>query len=184
MKVVVLYESIYGNTHAVADCISDGLRAAGADVDVVHVSDCEHGAVLEADLVVVGGPTHVRAMPRPSTRKAAADRATTRHQVSEPTARQDGLREWFDTMVDAHGIAAAAFDTRQDAARVLTGQASLGIRSRLRARGFRMIAPPESFLVDKQPQLLAGETDRAVQWGRTIAGLGLSRSEAMPRRGA
>jgi Flavodoxin len=184
MKVVVLYESMYGDTHTVADCIAEGLRATGADVDVVHVSDCEPGAVRAADLIVVGGPTHVRAMPRPSTRKAAVDRANTRHQVSEPTARRDGLREWFDTMASAHGTPAAAFDTRQDAARVLTGQASLGIRNRLRARGFRMVAAPESFLVDKQPQLLAGETDRAKDWGRTIAELSLSRPAAMPRSGA
>jgi Flavodoxin len=184
MKVVVLYESMYGNTHRVADCIAEGLRATGADVDVVHVSDCESGPMCAADLVVVGGPTHIRAMPRASTRKAAVDRAAARHQVLEPPVRQDGLREWFDTIVDAHGTAAAAFDTRQDAARVLTGQACLGIRNRLRARGFHMIAPPESFLVDKQPQLLAGETDRAAEWGRTIAGLGLSRSEAVPGVGA
>jgi hypothetical protein len=182
MKALVVYESMYGNTHEVAEHIAAGLRTAGVKADVVHVHDCVEDAVLASDLLVVGGPTHIHTMPGPRSRKAAVDRATATHQELEPAAAGDGLREWFDaivgasSIVDVRDIAAAAFDTRQDAPRALTGQASRRIRSELLRRGFRVVAPPESFLVDKRPRLLAGEAERAAQWGEAIAEVCASRS--------
>ena len=38
MEVLVVYESVYGNTHAIADAIADGARTRGADVVVKPVS--------------------------------------------------------------------------------------------------------------------------------------------------
>jgi hypothetical protein len=169
MKAVVVYESMYGNTHEVAAHVAEGLRAAGAEVDLVHLGAASDELVRSADLLVVGGPTHAHAMTRATTRKAAVDQASAHDLVVEPDAAADGLREWFDAMPKMDGIAAAAFDTRLDAAKVLTGQASRGIRSRLRGHGFRMVAPAESFLVDKLPRLLPGEAERAVSWGRSLA---------------
>jgi hypothetical protein len=169
MKALVVYESMYGNTHEVAEHIAVGLRTAGVAVDVVQVNECLEEAVRDSDLVVVGGPTHVHTMAGPRSRKAAVEKATATHQPLEPSAVEDGLREWFDAMPAVLGIAAAAFDTRQDAPRAITGQASRRIRSKLVDRGFRMVAPPESFLVDKRPRLVDGEAERATQWGQTIA---------------
>jgi hypothetical protein len=60
---------------------------------------------------------------------------------------------------------AAAFDTRLDAAPLLTGRASKGIARLLHAAGFELAAEPESFLVDKDTLLLAGEEHRAEAWG-------------------
>jgi Flavodoxin len=174
MKAVVVYESMYGNTHEVAQHIAEGLRASKVEVEVLHVGAATGDVVRAADLLIVGGPTHVHAMTRPRTRKAAVASAKANHQDAEPDAAGTGLREWFDRMLEVEGIAAAAFDTRQEGAKALTGQASRGIRSRLLERGFRIVATPESFIVDKTPQLLAGETHRAVQWGRTIAELAVS----------
>ena len=65
--------------------------------------------------------------------------------------------------------AAAAFDTRVDAAAVLTGRASRGISRRLTELGYRLAADPESFLVDKENHLLAGESDRAEAWAASLA---------------
>jgi len=39
MRAVVIYESMYGNTHLIADTIASGLRAANAEVTVVPGSD-------------------------------------------------------------------------------------------------------------------------------------------------
>ena len=68
---MVVYESMYGNTHRIADAI--GLEAA---FDVAS-SRCPRRAELiaDVDLVVVGGPTHVHGMSRASTRKAAVQAA-------------------------------------------------------------------------------------------------------------
>ena len=67
MRAVVVYESMYGNTHLVADAIGAGLSTA-LNVSVVPVSQA---VLADASLVVVGGPTHVHGMSRAATRKAA-----------------------------------------------------------------------------------------------------------------
>jgi Flavodoxin len=169
MKAVVVYESMYGNTHEVAEHIAEGLLASGLKVEVVHVSAATEEVVGSADLLVVGGPTHVHSMTRPGTRKAAVDKAEAHQLVVEPGAPGVGLREWFDTLAKGPRAAGAAFDTRQEGAKLVTGQASRGIRTRLREHGLHVVMPPESFLVDKHPRLLPGEAERAVQWGEDLA---------------
>jgi flavodoxin len=70
MQAVVVYESMYGNTHLVADAIGAGLSTA-FDVSVVPVSQASPAVMADASLVVVGGPTHVHGLSRAATRKAA-----------------------------------------------------------------------------------------------------------------
>ena len=74
MKAVVIYESMYGNTHLIANAIAEGLRAHG-EVTVVPVAEARATVVEDADLVVVGGPTHAHGMSRTATRKGAVDAA-------------------------------------------------------------------------------------------------------------
>jgi hypothetical protein len=170
MRAVVVYESMYGNTHLVADAIGEGLGAA-YDVDVVPVERASGPLVEHADLLVVGGPTHVHGMSRPSTRKAAAVEAHKPDSALalDPDAEGPGLREWFTALPALRAIA-AAFDTRLDGSALLTGRASKGIARRLRHHGLDLVAEPESFLVTKQNQLEPDETIRARDWGRRIAG--------------
>jgi flavodoxin len=54
MRAVVVYESMYGNTHRIANAIAAGLEAA-FDVRVVPVSHAGPEVIADADLVVVGG---------------------------------------------------------------------------------------------------------------------------------
>ena len=74
MRAVVVYESMYGNTHLVADAIGAGLSTV-CDVSVVPVAQADPAVLAGADLVVIGGPTHAHGMSRPSTRKAAVEAA-------------------------------------------------------------------------------------------------------------
>ena len=64
MQVLIVYESIFGNTHRVAGAIARGIRdaAAGTVVNCVPVSRATPDLVAAADLLVVGGPTHARGM--------------------------------------------------------------------------------------------------------------------------
>jgi Flavodoxin len=169
MRALVVYESMYGNTHTVAERIADGLRPA-FEVDVVPVGRATPELVATADLVVVGGPTHAHGMSRPSTRDAAAEAA---HKAGSDLeldvgATEPGLREWF-TSLGEHRVAAAAFDTRVDLPRALTGRASVGIARRLRRNRFELVTAPESFLVDKKNRLLDGQAHHATEWGRTLS---------------
>jgi hypothetical protein len=169
MKAVVIYESMYGNTHVVADAIAAGLRGS-VEATSVPVHEATPELVAAADFIVVGGPTHVHAMSRPATRNAAADaaRKSEGELVLDPDAEGTGLREWFESL-GRHPVHAAAFDTRIDASPALTGRASKGIARKLRRRGCSLSAAPESFLVTKDNKLVEGEATRAQEWGAKLA---------------
>lgn len=170
MQAVIVYESMFGNTRAIASAIGDGL-AATLDVAVVPVTQADPTRISEADLVVVGGPTHVHGMARASTRKGAAKQAGEGGSILtlEPDALQGGVREWLPSLANrrGHGLA-AAFDTRMPGPPVFTGRASKGISKALRHDGYELIAEPESFLVTKQNKLRNGELERARAWGAAL----------------
>jgi len=168
-SALVIFESMFGNTHLIADHVAEGLRASFA-CEVRSAAAVTPDQVVAADLVVVGAPTHVHGLPGPRSRHAAADSVekSPDELVLEPYALGPGLRELFDRL-EHEGGPAAAFDTRIDAPAVFTGRASRGIARRLRDHGFGLVADPESFLVDKHNHLLDGEAPRAEAWGRSLA---------------
>ncbi|HEY4853286.1 MAG TPA: flavodoxin domain-containing protein [Streptosporangiaceae bacterium] len=179
MRVVIVYESMYGNTHMVADAIGAGLEPA-ADVIVVPVSEAHPELLHDAALVVVGGPTHVHGMSRASTRTGAAEAAQKPDSglTLEPGALGPGLRDWFGSL-GHHRAKAAAFDTRATGPAALTGRASKGIARELHRHGFDMAAEPESFIVTKDDHLVGGETARARAWGaRLAAGIALEQAQS------
>ncbi len=172
MRVLVVYESMYGNTHTVAAHIAEGLTAADR-VDVVPVGDATPEAVAAADLLVVGGPTHVHGLSTEASREQALtpERLHRGDDLEvDPDAEGPGLREWFDQLKLGHRLLAAAFDTRSQGSPLLTGRASKGIRRRLRHHGCVMVTEPESFVVAKDQHLVDGEAERAVDWGRSLLG--------------
>lgn len=170
MKALVIYESMYGNTRAIAEAVADGLRP-DYDVEVLCTARAATPAVTDADLLVVGAPTHVHGMSRPATRKSAVEAALKPDSelAVEPQAEGRGVREWLSGLKRGEGIPAAAFDTRLSAPAIMTGRASAGIAKRLRRLGFTPVCEPADFLVDKQNHLLPDQIDHARQWGRQIA---------------
>ena len=181
MRAVIVYESMYGNTHLVADAIGEGLVTA-FKVSVVPVAEASPAVLADADLVVVGGPTHMHGMSRATTRKwavAAAGKAVGGLKV-EPGAPGPGLRDWLGSL-GRYSVKAAAFDTRLHGRAALTGQGSKGVTRLLRAHGFDVIGQPESFLVTKQDRLEPQETTRARGWGTKLAAsIGPSQAQGTP----
>jgi hypothetical protein len=171
MKSLVLYESMYGNTHLIAKAIGSALSEAGETV-VMPLYQVVDGSLRGVDLLVVGGPTHTHGLSRASTRKSAVEAAqdAEKHLTLEPQGSGRGLRDWFEDVRDV-SPKGVAFDTRVDMPSVLTGRAALGIARRLRHHGCHLVAKPESFLVDKSNHLLPGEEERARQWGAELAEL-------------
>jgi hypothetical protein len=175
MKITIVYESMFGNTHEVAQAIADGVREAHSDAVVQCVPVQEASAeVGSADLLVVGGPTHIRGMTSGLSRKmgikseekAEAEGEPT-HEL-EPDAEGPGLRDWFN---DLHKIGdgkkAAAFDTRLDSP--MAGGAAHGIARRLRRHGYNLVTDPEGFVVeDATGPLRPGEIERAKRWGAQL----------------
>ena len=83
----------------------------------------------------------------------------------------DGLATRMRVTAVEVGAAPAAFDTRIDKPR-LPGSAARAAERRLRRLGFRIAARPASFYVAGTPgPLVAGEPERARQWGEELGAL-------------
>lgn len=176
MDVAVVYESLFGNTRRVAEAVAEGIRGAApaARVRVVPVADASTDAVRHADLLVVGGPTHILRTTTARTRQqgvasVARSRSTTAPVTLEPGAQGPGVREWLDALGEAEPRQrAAAFDTRLPAP--LAGGAARAIGRQLRRHGFRVVDQPSGFVVKGgQGPLRDGELDRARDWGAALA---------------
>jgi hypothetical protein len=175
MRIVIVYESLFGSTRAVAEAIAQGVREAQQDTDVrcLPVAEADSDLVLSADLLVVGGPTHMRGMTSGLSRKMGlkseaqqAGAEGSNHPFhQEPGAEGPGLRNWFHALPSATGKrVAAAFDTRADLR--MAGGAAKGIAHRLRSHGYELLMDPEGFIVeDTEGPLRVGELDRAKAWG-------------------
>src|SRR5215467_8234767 len=96
MRALVVYESMYGNTRAVAVEIAAGL-AATHEVTVVPVNRASRELVAAADLIVAGSPTHMHGMPTETSRRSAAETARKQGSglVLDPDASSQGLRAWL-----------------------------------------------------------------------------------------
>lgn len=160
MRALLVYESMFGNTQAVARAIAEGL-AVHMPVEIVEVSDAPERVGAEVDLLVVGGPTHAFSMSRASTRE---DATTKSDQVL--VSQDRGIREWIDALREAPaGTRVATFDTKVEKPHV-PGSAARAARKHLRKVGFRASEPPTTFFVDGMTgPLVDGELDRARSWG-------------------
>ncbi len=169
MRALVVYESVYGNTRAVAEAITEGLESRGV-VETKAVYEIAESEPDEVDLLVVGGPTHMHGLTSSLSRRLAVKAGEEDGVHIQPGAdNQRGLRQWLADRSGAGGKA-AAFDTRLDRSPALTGVAARGIARRLHGRGYELVAEPESFLVeDSEGPLAAGELDRARAWGAELA---------------
>lgn len=164
MRAIVVYESMFGNTHRIAEAIAEGIGNGAAACGIESVVNFDQ----DFDLLVVGGPTHAHSLSRASTRRVAVDRAMKgeRHLDGDVDPAV-GVREWLAGL-SLSGVAAAAFDTRMSAPAFFTGRASRAIARRLQRAGAVLIAAPTSFLVTKQDELVEGELARAFALGRTL----------------
>ncbi|MFD5467212.1 flavodoxin family protein [Kitasatospora sp. NPDC127059] len=173
MHTVIVYESMYGNTREIAEAIAEGVHRAapGAAVDCLPVAEADADLTRSADLLVVGGPTHMHGMSSGLSRRmaAAAEAHKEGREAAAAEARETvegpGLRAWFHGLPQTEpGTHAAAFDTRVDMPRA--GGAANGIAHRLSGHHYDLVVEPEGFIVeDNDGPLRAGELDRARAWG-------------------
>jgi hypothetical protein len=164
-RTLVVFESMFGNTQAIAMAVADGLRAAlDGEVEVVEVRGAP-SSLAGVELLVVGAPTHALSLPRASTRADAATKAEGALVSPGP-----GVREWL-AAVDAGGRTpvAATFDTRIKKP-LLPGSAATAARRVLRKRGVRCVDRQSFWVTDLAGPLRDGERERARRWGVELAG--------------
>jgi Flavodoxin len=169
VRIAVIYESIYGNTGAIAEAIADGLRVHG-DVTLEPADD---QAFMDVDLLVVGAPTHAHGLPTAMTRRGVEAAAQAAEEKGQPleSGPTPAVRSFVDRLQKGTGRSAACFDTRFDKSPLLTGSAAKTIAKKLGRLGYELVAPPESFFVlDSEGPLMDGELERAREWGASLIG--------------
>ena len=146
MKVLIVYDSVYGNTEKIARAIAEAITPSG-EVKVLQAGEANPSELASIDLLIVGSPTH-GGRPTPAVHKFL-------NKVTQPSLE---------------GINVAAFDTRSQAklARVF-GNAARRIAGQLTRKGGVLISSPEGFFVTgtKGP-LKEGELERAAAWAKGI----------------
>ena len=152
-RVLVVYDSTYGNTEKVARAVADAL-ASEATAEARQVGAVDPAALRAVDLLIVGSPTQG-------------------FRPTQPIA--DLLKAAGPGLA---GIRAAAFDTRFEAAALTSGALRLLVKAggyaaprigdALRKAGAALILPPMGFfVVDKEGPLKAGELERAAAWAKS-----------------
>jgi hypothetical protein len=168
MHAIVVYESHWGCTKAVAHAIAEGI---GEEARALTTDEATPEVVARADLIVAGAPVIAFALPRAgaAAQLAADTKAPRPADVSHPL-----LRTWLDGIPGGRGRF-AAFETRiWWSPRGSTGT----IESRLSKAGYTRIAKAERFVVaGAYGPLREGELERAREWGATLKGaIGTSRA--------
>lgn len=163
MKVIVVYESFWGNTAEIARAIAEGI---GPDAEAMPTSATAEALAAGVDAIVAGAPLLGFTLPTDSMR------ASLRTALGDPPSPADlshpSMRAWLDVLPAGHGRS-AAFETRL---RLSPGSSAKKIADGLLARGYEPVAQPQRFFVTgKYGPLREGEVDRARKWGAGLARL-------------
>lgn len=145
MKILIIYDSQFGNTERIAQVIADTLSEFG-QAKAVHVDKIKFPELEKVDLLILGCPT----------------------QGWRPTpAMQQFLKNIF--LFRLNDLSVAAFDTRFRMPRWLTGSAAKIIAKKLQEMGGSLLLPPESFFVKgTEGPLREGEIERAATWAYLV----------------
>jgi nucleotide-binding universal stress UspA family protein len=169
MSALIVYESMFGATHAVAEEIASGIRHR-SPATVISVQDLDPEQVPAADLIVLGAPTHGHGLSTPVSRESAAlvglDSYSGLHL--EHDQNPIGMAEWLERAQFPGDAVFAVFDTRIRGPRLLVGSAAHHLAGVLRNDGRRLVTAPESFYVMDNHRLEPGERERAREWGTGI----------------
>lgn len=160
MKAVVIYESLWGNTAAIAQAIAEGI---GPSAKALTTDAATPKTIAEADLVVAGAPVLGFSLASEGMRESVA--CSEANAPLPPDLSHPSLRSWLDELAPGHGRS-AAFETRiWWSPRGATGD----IETRLKRAGYEPIAQAQKFVVqDKYGPLRDGELDRARRWGTDL----------------
>ena len=154
MKIIILYDSLFGNTKKIAEVIAD-TAASLHKTRLINADEVVFKDLKGVDLLIVGSPT----------------------QGGRP---KQTLQLFLDQLAPGSlkGIGVAAFDTRfleknlNFVLRLLVrtiGYAAPKIETALVNRGGRLLVPSMGFIVEgKSGPLAKGELERARLWTKQL----------------
>lgn len=160
MNAVVVYESHWGNTAAIARAVAEGL---GPEARALTTDEASTASIADADLIVAGAPVIGFSLASDKMRDNMANdssKAPSPADLSHPS-----MRSWLRDLPPGHGRS-AAFETRiWWSPRGATGDIERGLRS----AGYTPVAKAAKFVVEgSYGPLRDGELERARQWGTDL----------------
>jgi hypothetical protein len=159
MRAVVVYESLWGNTAAVAQAIAEGI---GGDAVALHTDEATADRIAGADLIVAGSPLLGFQLPTEQMLEGIRQQPGNK----DPDMSHPSMRSWLDGVPAGTGRS-AAFETRIWWS---PGSAAKAILSKLQASGWAPVAEPHRFMVSgRYGPLRGGELDKARAWGAELA---------------
>lgn len=163
MRAVVVYESLWGNTAAIARATAEGI---GSEAQALSTAEASAEAMAGVTLIVAGAPLLAFRLPTDGVRKSIGqDR---KHAQRPPDLSHPSMRFWLAALPKGNGHS-AAFETRF---RWSPGSATGAIAKGLEKAGYRRIARDHRFVVKgTYGPLRDGETERAKAWGAELAPL-------------
>jgi len=157
MKAIVVYESHWGNTAAIARAIAEGI---GPEAVVLTTSDAVGEVLTGVDLIVAGAPVLGFSLPTEDMLKGLVREAT------PPDLSHPSMRAWLAALPKGKGRS-TAFETRIWWS---PGGSIKGIQRELENAGYTALAAAERFIVkDRYGPLKEGELERAKLWGAALA---------------
>ena len=163
MKAVVVYESLWGNTAAIAKAIAEGI---GPGARVLSTAEATASVITEVDLIVAGAPVQAFSLPSERMRKSIS--ADPKNAKNPPNLSHPLMRSWLADLPKGKRKA-AAFDTRF---KWTPGGAAGKIMKGLERAGYQKAAKPQKFMVKgTYGPLKEGELERAKAWGGELAKL-------------
>ena len=161
MKAVVVYESLWGNTAAIARAIAQGM---GPEVPALSTAEAAGPAMAGVDLIVAGAPVLGFQLPSDSMRHNIA--ANPGGAPRAPDLSHPSMRSWLDALPETDSRC-AAFET---GLRWSPGGATSAIGRGLEQAGCRQLVKGQRFVVKgKWGPLRDGELERARRWGTELA---------------
>jgi hypothetical protein len=161
MKAVVVYESHWGNTEAIARAIAAGF---GPEADALTTDEASDARLEDADLVVAGAPLIAFGLPSDITRAGIA--AESDKAPSPPDLSHQSMQTWLEKLPWGRGRS-AVFETRF---RWSPGGATGAIGRALETAGYRPVGKAHRFVVKgKYGPLRVGELELAREWGAELA---------------
>lgn len=155
MKILIAYDSVFGNTREIAVAIHRALSDKH-QADILSVNEVNPQKAASADFLIVGSPTR-GFRPTP---------AISRFLKSIPKAELSGKPvAAFDTRIKLDDINSKAlrFMVKKG------GYAAKPIAAQLIKKGGVQMADPEGFYVKgEEGPLYEGETDRAMRWAKEL----------------
>ena len=144
MKVLVVYDSAYGNTEKIAKAVAATLKG---DIKVLRAAEGNPAEFGSFDMLVIGSPTY-GGRPMPSVAKFM-------NKIPESTIK---------------GKNVAAFDTRIAVVMAkMFGFAADKIAKNLKGKGANLVVPAKGFFVTgKEGPLRNGELERAAGWAKSL----------------